>query len=72
MAVAILFMGLASPLFTRRMEATTDNLVRQTQLEDRPQDAGAPARIAPHANERAAQAPARAALAAATDAQVNR
>jgi NADH-quinone oxidoreductase subunit M len=72
MAVAILFMGLASPLFTRRMEATTDNLVRQTQLEDRPQDAGAPARIAPHVNERAGQAPARAALAVATEAQVNR
>src|ERR1700678_3521316 len=30
-AVAILFMGVASPLFTRRMQATTDNLVQQTQ-----------------------------------------
>jgi NADH-quinone oxidoreductase subunit M len=48
-AIAILFMGIASPLFTRRMEATTDNLVRQTQIEGAPQDAKAPApaRIAP-------------------------
>src|SRR5580693_7130894 len=30
-AVAILFMGVASPLFTHRMQATTDNLVQQTQ-----------------------------------------
>jgi len=44
-AVAILFMGLASPLFTRRMEATTDNLARQTQIEGAPQDVKAPARI---------------------------
>src|SRR6202046_1984929 len=66
MALAILFMGIASPLFTRRMEATTDNLVRQTQIEDRPQNAAAPARIAPHANERAARA-----IVAATEAQVN-
>jgi NADH-quinone oxidoreductase subunit M len=42
MAIAILFMGLASPLFTRRMAATTDNLVRQTQIEGAPQDAKAP------------------------------
>jgi NADH-quinone oxidoreductase subunit M len=53
MAIAILFMGIASPLFTRRMEATTDNLVRQTQIEDRPQNAAAPSRIAPPANDRA-------------------
>jgi NADH-quinone oxidoreductase subunit M len=66
MALAILFMGIASPLFTRRMEATTDNLVRQTQIEDRPQNAAAPTRIAPHANERAARA-----IVAATEAQVN-
>src|SRR5579863_10027861 len=38
-ALAILFMGIASPLFTRRMESTTDNLVRQTQIEGAPQDA---------------------------------
>jgi NADH-quinone oxidoreductase subunit M len=30
-ALAILFMGIASPLFTRRMQATTDNLVQQTK-----------------------------------------
>ena len=50
-AIAILFMGIASPLFTRRMEATTDNLVRQTQIEGAPQDAKAPTptRIAPPA-----------------------
>ena len=49
MAIAILFMGFASPLFTRRMAATTDNLVRQTQLEGAPQDAKAPVptRMAP-------------------------
>jgi hypothetical protein len=49
MAIAILFMGLASPLFTRRMAATTDNLVRQTQIEGAPQDAKAPVptRMAP-------------------------
>ena len=50
MALAILFMGIASPLFTRRMEATTDNLVRQTQIDDRPQTAAAPARITAPAN----------------------
>jgi len=50
-ALAIIFMGIASPLFTRRMEATTDNLVRQTQLDDRPQNAAAPARMAAPAND---------------------
>jgi hypothetical protein len=30
-ALAILFMGVASPLFTHRMQATTDSLVQQTQ-----------------------------------------
>jgi hypothetical protein len=30
-ALAILFMGIASPLFTRRMEASVDNIVEQTQ-----------------------------------------
>ncbi|HEY0702584.1 MAG TPA: NADH-quinone oxidoreductase subunit M [Candidatus Acidoferrales bacterium] len=49
-ALAILFMGLASPLFTRRMEATTDNLVRQTQIEGAPQNAKSPARIVPPAD----------------------
>jgi NADH-quinone oxidoreductase subunit M len=46
-ALAILFMGLASPLFTKRMEATTDNLVRQTQIEGAPQDARVPAHVPP-------------------------
>jgi NADH-quinone oxidoreductase subunit M len=36
MAVMILFMGFASPLFTRRMAASTDNLLRHM---DRPQNA---------------------------------
>jgi NADH-quinone oxidoreductase subunit M len=40
-AVAILFMGIASPLLTRRMQATADNLVEQTK--GRPQDAIQPA-----------------------------
>src|SRR5271156_98758 len=30
-ALAILFMGVASPLFTHRMQSTTDSLVQQTQ-----------------------------------------
>ena len=30
MAVAILFMGIASPLFTRRMAASVDNILDQT------------------------------------------
>ncbi len=41
MAVAILFMGLASPLFTRRMEASANNLVNQVNVS-RPQDASQP------------------------------
>src|ERR1700690_484515 len=36
MALAIIFMGIASPLFTRRMETSTNNLLQQM---DRPQDA---------------------------------
>jgi NADH-quinone oxidoreductase subunit M len=78
MAIAILFMGIASPMFTRRMEATTDNLVRQTQIDDRPQNAAAPLRIAPPADDRAskvivapAPAPTHAALVKVTEAQVN-
>ena len=31
MAVAIIFMGVASPLFTRRMEVSTNNLLRQME-----------------------------------------
>ncbi len=30
MAIAILFMGIASPLFTRRMEASVNNVIEQT------------------------------------------
>jgi hypothetical protein len=30
MAVAILFMGIASPLFTRRMEVSVNNILEQT------------------------------------------
>jgi NADH-quinone oxidoreductase subunit M len=30
MAIAILFMGIASPLFTRRMEASVNNIIEQT------------------------------------------
>jgi hypothetical protein len=29
MAVAIIFMGVASPLFTRRMQSSTDSLLQQ-------------------------------------------
>ncbi len=39
MALAIIFMGIASPLFTRRMETSTNNLLQQM---DRPQDASHP------------------------------
>jgi NADH-quinone oxidoreductase subunit M len=41
MGIAILFMGLASPLFTRRMEASANNLVNQVNVS-RPQDASQP------------------------------
>jgi NADH-quinone oxidoreductase subunit M len=40
MAVVIVFMGVASPLFTRRMEASTDNVLRQME---RVRDASRPA-----------------------------
>ncbi len=39
MAVAIIFMGIASPLFTRRMQASTDNIL---QLMNRPENAARP------------------------------
>ena len=39
MALAIIFMGIASPLFTRRMESSTNNLLQQME---RPQDASHP------------------------------
>jgi NADH-quinone oxidoreductase subunit M len=44
-ALAILFLGVASPLFTRRMEPATNNLVRQ--LGGAPQDAARPAQPVP-------------------------
>jgi hypothetical protein len=31
MAVAIIFMGVASPLFTRRMQSSTNNLLNQME-----------------------------------------
>jgi NADH-quinone oxidoreductase subunit M len=73
-ALVILFMGIASPLFTRRMEATTDNLVKQTQIDDRPQDATAPARIAPRVDGHSLTATAplpTATVVAVSQAQVN-
>jgi len=50
MALAIIFMGVASPLFTRRMEMSTDNLLRQmerVQNASRPAPATAPAAALP-------------------------
>ncbi|MGC1969507.1 MAG: NADH-quinone oxidoreductase subunit M [Candidatus Acidiferrales bacterium] len=49
-ALAILFLGVASPLFTRRMESSTNNLVHQ--LGGRPQDAAQPALSLPPAGGR--------------------
>jgi NADH-quinone oxidoreductase subunit M len=45
MAVAILFMGIASPFFTRRMEASVNNVIEQTST---PRDASRPVSL-PHA-----------------------
>ena len=42
MAVAIIFMGIASPLFTRRMQASTDNVLQQM---NRPENAARPPAI---------------------------
>jgi hypothetical protein len=48
LAVVILFMGIASPLFTRRMEPTTDEVLKRIeQRMQRPQVAGAPALASP-------------------------
>ena len=44
MAVAIIFMGVASPLFTRRMEVSTNNLLHQME---RVQNVSRPARPVP-------------------------
>jgi NADH-quinone oxidoreductase subunit M len=57
MSVMIIFMGIASPLFTRRMEVSTNNLLH---LMDRPQNAssrpvGLP--VVPPAGKRAALMP---------------
>jgi NADH-quinone oxidoreductase subunit M len=65
MAVAILFMGLASPLFTRRMEASVNNVIEQTST---PRDASRPT-SPPHAPYVVAQ-PAHPALAALAERQV--
>jgi NADH-quinone oxidoreductase subunit M len=43
MAIAILFMGIASPLFTRRMESSTDALIQNMQDQmNHPQNAARP------------------------------
>jgi hypothetical protein len=42
MAVAIVFMGIASPLFTRRMEASVNNIIEQTSA---PRNASRPAAV---------------------------
>jgi NADH-quinone oxidoreductase subunit M len=44
MSVVIIFMGIASPLFTRRMEPATNNLLR---LMERPQNASHPLPVTP-------------------------
>jgi NADH-quinone oxidoreductase subunit M len=49
MAAAILFMGIASPLFTRRMQASTDNIL---QLMNRPENAARPLAV-PHSAQTA-------------------
>jgi NADH-quinone oxidoreductase subunit M len=59
MSIMIIFMGIASPLFTRRMEVSTNNLLH---LMDRPQNAssrpvGLPVVLVPHAGKRAALMP---------------
>lgn len=47
-AVAIIFMGVASPLFTRRMEPATDALLRRMDEQlQRPQEASRPAALPP-------------------------
>src|SRR5208283_585210 len=53
MSVMIIFMGVASPLFTRRMEVSTNTLLR---LMDRPQNASRPP-VLPPAGKRAVLLP---------------
>jgi NADH-quinone oxidoreductase subunit M len=68
MAVAILFMGIASPLFTRRMQASTDNIL---QLMNRPENAARPV-VLPRAADAATvpAAPRATALATVSDTRV--
>jgi NADH-quinone oxidoreductase subunit M len=47
MAVAILFMGIASPLFTRRMEVSVNNVIEQTST---PRNASRPVALPPTHN----------------------
>jgi NADH-quinone oxidoreductase subunit M len=54
MAVAILFMGIASPLFTRRMEVSVNNILEQTST---PRNASRPAAGSPARHLVAAPAP---------------
>jgi NADH-quinone oxidoreductase subunit M len=56
MAFAILFMGVASPLFTRRMEVSVDNIL---ELSSAPRNASRPV-SSPHAPDVAARPPQRA------------
>ena len=58
MALAILFMGIASPLFTRRMEASVDNILDQTSTAREASSSHSPRLCcpAPHAAIRAVSA----------------
>ena len=68
MAVAILFMGIASPLFTRRMQASTENIL---QLMNRPENAARPLAVPRAARATTVPAPPRAAaLATISDTRV--
>jgi len=59
MAVAILFMGVASPLFTRRMEASVDSVVaRVIAVQNAPQAASIPCMGAKGTNTASADSPA--------------
>jgi NADH-quinone oxidoreductase subunit M len=68
MAVAILFMGIASPLFTRRMEVSVNNVIEQTST---PRNAARPAATSPTRHVvTVPAAPAHPALAALAESQV--
>jgi len=45
-AIMILFMGIASPLFTKRMEPSTDNLIRQISPPENAKGSAPPATVA--------------------------